>query len=73
MENGGSFLLGVECSYSMFSQEAYEKIFERSIGGIPAIECTLIIPLQGNFGLLGSVLISEHNKPAFQGGIIVKY
>ena len=73
VENGGSFLLGVECSYSVFSQEAYERVFERSVSGIPAIEGTLIVPLQGNFGLLGSILISEHNKPAFQGGIIVKY
>lgn len=73
IENGGSFLLGVECSYSSFSEDVYYQIFERTASKILALETTLVIPMPGNLGLMGSVIVSDFNKPVFQGGFVVKY
>jgi len=73
IQNGGHFLLGVEWSYSSFSEEIYSQIFEQSLNKIIALEATLIIPMPGNLGLMGSVIISDVNKPVFQGGFVVKY
>lgn len=73
IQNGGNFLLGVEWSYSSFSEDIYSQIFEQSINKITALEATLIIPMPGNLGLMGSVIISDVNKPIFQGGFVVKY
>lgn len=73
IQNGGNFLLGLECSYSSFSEELYSKVFEQPINKIIALEATLIIPMPGNLGLMGSVIVSDVNKPVFQGGFVVKY